>query len=105
MLGAYRGGGVPCSLHPSPERMYTQSLNTGVRSDSLCHEKFMRDKVCLAEMLQIEITVSSLSADSDRDGYSKGPLKEIKHHISSFSILCVLLDMLDVYIKYGQHVK
>lgn len=100
MLGAYRGGGVPCSLHPSPERMYTQSLNTGVRSDSLCHGKFMRDKVCLAEMLQIEITVSSLSADGDRDGYSKGPLKETNHYISS---LCVLLDMLD--IKHGQHVK
>lgn len=106
MLGAYRGGGVPCSLHRSPERMYTQSLNTGVRSASLCHEKFMRDKVCLAQgMLQIEITVSSLSADSDRDGYSKGPLKETNHYISSFSILCVLLDMLDVYIKHGQHVK
>lgn len=63
----------------------------------------MRDKVCLAEMLQIEITVSSLSADGDRDGYSKGPLKETNHYISSFSILRVLLDMLD--IKHGQHVK
>lgn len=53
-------GGVPCSLQPSLERLCSQSLDIGVRSASLYHEKFMRVKVCLAEMLQIEITASSL---------------------------------------------